>query len=50
MALWHWAVGALTLLAIVAAWSRIATMKESPKLIQDSFKALAKLFNGAFGY
>lgn len=47
---WAWLAGAVTLLAILAAWSRIATMPEGPKLIKDGAKALAKLFNGAFGY
>ena len=42
-------VSAITLLAILAAWSRISEMKESPKIITNGFNAVSKLFNGAFG-
>ena len=45
-----WIIGAAVLLAVVAAFSRIATMKESPQYIKNAAQALAKLFNGAFGY
>lgn len=49
-AIWHWLGGALLLLSALAAFSRIATMPESPALIKNGANALAKLFNGAFGY
>lgn len=42
-------VSAITLLAILAAWSRISTMPESPKILTNGFNAIAKLFNGSFG-
>lgn len=42
-------VSAITLLAVLAAWSRISTMKEGPKTITAGANALARLFNGAFG-
>lgn len=47
---WAWIVGAITLMAVLAAFSRFVQMKESPKYIEDAAKALTKLFNGAFGY
>lgn len=48
--LWHWAVAAITLLAVVAAFSRIVTMPNAPQYIKDAATALSRLFNGAFGY
>jgi hypothetical protein len=44
-----WGITALILFAVLASWSRIAMMKESPQLIKNGADALAKLFNGAFG-
>lgn len=48
--LWAWFLGAVSLLAALAAFSRIATMPEAPQYIKNGANALAKLFNGAFGY
>jgi len=42
-------VSAITLLAVLAAWSRISEMKETPQLITDGANAISRLFNGAFG-
>ncbi len=39
----------LVFLAVVAAWSRISTMKETPGYIDNFTKALANLYKGAFG-
>jgi len=48
--LWTFIVGAVTLLAALAAFSRIATMPQAPQYIKNGATALANLFNGAFGY
>lgn len=45
-----WVAGVITLLAILAAWSRVSQMKESPTYVKNAFDAFSKLFNGAFGY
>jgi hypothetical protein len=48
--LWLFIVGAVTLLAALAAFSRIVTMPQAPQYIKNGATALTKLFNGAFGY
>lgn len=42
-------VGALVFLAIVAAMSRLLTMKEMPAYIDNVASGLTNLFRGAFG-
>lgn len=48
--IWAWLVGALALMAALAAFSRIVSMPQAPDYIKNGAKALAKLFNGAFGF
>lgn len=47
--LFYFIGGALALFAILAAFSRVAKMPESPEYIKNASRALANLFNGAFG-
>lgn len=47
---WAWLVGAASLLAGLAVFSRIATLPQAPEYIKTGSDALTKLFNGAFGY
>lgn len=47
--LYAYFVGAITLLAVLAAFSRVATMPGSPKIIENGANALVRLFNGVFG-
>lgn len=47
--LWAFIAGAATLLAVLAAFSRIVTMPNAPDYVKNAARALANLFNGAFG-
>jgi hypothetical protein len=47
--LYAFVAGALTLLAVVAAMTRILTFKNSPAYIRNMAEALSNLFKGVFG-
>lgn len=46
--IWAYLAGIITFLAVLAAFSRIVTMPESPKLVSDAGNALSNLFQGVF--
>lgn len=45
-----WLTGAITLLVVLAAFSRIVMMPQAPQYVTNGANALTRLFNGAFGY
>jgi len=42
-----WGLGVMTLLLVLAAWSRISTMKEPAQIIKGAANGVAALFKGA---
>jgi hypothetical protein len=43
-----WLAGFFLFIMVIAAWSRVSTMKEGPQLIDGTSKAITNLFKGVF--